>query len=99
MGARWNSADLAQKQPATPRKQSTRHTDTKEPEASRKAKETEPAEKQVTLPPPPADCGPWQVGEWTIRRTTTYAPAARMTATGPGEEFARFLAHIQAYQP
>lgn len=59
----------------------------------------EPAEKHAQLPPPPAECGPWPVGAWSLRRATTYAPAARLVLTGPAADFERLRAYLAAYTP
>lgn len=65
------------------------------PPAPRLGLENAPAEKHVCLPEPPAERGPWTVGPWTLRRTTTYEPAARVVLTGPAADFERLLAHLK----
>lgn len=74
-------------------KRTTQHKTTPENDAN------EPVEKHVRLPPPPADCGPWPIGDWELRRATAYAPDCRMTLHGPAADFDRFFAYLQAYQP
>lgn len=93
------AAAKGQKQPTTPLSP-VQHTDVAETKRKLgKPKEKTPADKQVVLPPPPPDAGPWVVGHWTVRRTTTYEPAARVALTGPADEFEQLLAHLQAFKP
>jgi hypothetical protein len=101
----WSSADIAnatkKASPASPvqRKPPASTSAPLQPNEAGRAQEKEPAEKHVSLPPPPADCGPWQVGSWCVRRTTTYDPAARVVLTGPAEDFDKLLTHLQAFKP
>lgn len=69
------------------------------PREPRKGPENAPNEKHVCLPAPPAERGPWTAGPWTVRRTTTYEPAARVVLTGPAADFDRLLAHLQTLLP
>lgn len=67
--------------------------------ASREKPEKEPTGQQPTLPPPPANPGPHQVGHWTIRNTRAYAPDSRVVLTGPETEFEQLLAHLKLFKP
>ncbi|MGI4864169.1 MAG: hypothetical protein ACRYFZ_09630 [Janthinobacterium lividum] len=87
------------KKPATPTNHPKQPDVADTPNERGTGKKKEPADKQVQLPPPPKDAGPWRAGPWTIRRATAYPEEARVVATARAEDFPHFLAYLLAYQP